>query len=156
MTDITEIKRDLETLTAKVAAYEASKARNWPEKIEAGMRKEDAKNGDLFRSYGRIVLIPPSYPNTYAIALTGESVGCQCYGWGDDPKLEYLGHARDILAIRTDAHEPTGAELVGKRVNCFDTLGRYQFEGDCDEYNPNVTYPYRIGYGWYSKARLAR
>lgn len=33
---------------------------------------------------------------------------------GSEDRFAYLGHARDILTIRTDAHEPTGAELVGK------------------------------------------
>ena len=97
--------------TAKIAELRAEADRLERE----GKIKENAKNGDLFRSYGRIVLIPPSYPNTYALALTGESIGCQCYGWDEDPNIEYLGHARDLLTIKTpDAPEPTGAELVGK------------------------------------------
>ncbi len=28
--------------------------------------------------------------------------------------IRYLGHARDLIRIADDAHEPTGAELVGK------------------------------------------
>jgi len=146
MTDIIEIKRELEALTAKVAAYEAEKAakRNWPERIEAGMvfRQE---NGSRYLVCGsKFVNL-----DTGALWLLGG-------GPSGDDKTDLIFLGKLDLTIRTDAHEPTGAELVGKRVNCFDTLGRYQFVGDCDEYNPNATYPYRIGAGWYFEARLAR
>ena len=83
----------------------------------------------------------------------------------DDGVVDYIAvsdgmnisiKARDILTIRTEAHEPTGAELVGRRVNCFDMLDQLQFEGVCDEYDPDATCPYRIGRAWYFKARLAK
>lgn len=81
----------------------AAKKRNWPEKIDAGM---------LFRSNGKVVAIPPRHPVDHAISLDPERIGMSCYGWENAPDIEYLGHARDLIKIADDAHEPTGAELV--------------------------------------------
>ena len=83
----------------------AAKKRNW---------LEEAKPGMLFRSNGKVVAIPPRHPVDHAISLDPERIGMSCYGWENAPDIEYLGHARDILKIADDAHEPTGAELVGK------------------------------------------
>ena len=115
MTDINDIKRELEALTAKVAAYEAEKVakRNWPEQIEEGM---------VFRfGPSRLCIVAKWFhvPRTLMSLEPGNRMSSQD---GDaafeetervQGKCVYLGHARDILAIRTDAHEPTGAELVG-------------------------------------------
>ena len=76
----------------------AAKKRNWPEKIEPGM---------LFRSNGKVVAIPPRRPVDHAISLNPERIGMSCYGWENAPDIEYLGHARDLLKIVDDAHEPT-------------------------------------------------
>ena len=76
----------------------AAKKRNWPEKIEPGM---------LFRSNGKVVAIPPRHPVDYAISLNPERIGMSCYGWENAPDIEYLGHARDLIKIADDAHEPT-------------------------------------------------
>ena len=116
MTDINEIKRELEVLTAKVAAYEAEKAtkRNWPERIEAGM---------VFRVNGESMMVPNGKPASYLIALTGEKVGMSHYGWESAPGNEYLGHARDILTIRTDAHEPV--EGIDERRQKYANASEY-------------------------------
>ena len=105
MTDINEIKRELEALTAKVAAYEAEKAtkRNWPERIEAGM---------CFR-WGKGLTYIYVQGGTLANIESGETFDAHLGFNGRERDFTYLGHARDILTIRTDAHEPTGAELVG-------------------------------------------
>ena len=97
-------------LIDEARAEMAAKKRNW---------LEEAKPGMLFRSYGAVVAIPPRHPVDYAISLDPEHIGTSCYGWEDAKDLEYLGHARDILTIALppqviEAHEPTGAELVGK------------------------------------------
>ena len=107
MTDINDIKRELEALTAKVAAYEAEMAtkRNWPERIEAGM---------VFKAkMTEATWMAVDGANLVCIA-NGEKggYGVMC-GIASPNALDYLGHARDILTIRTDAHEPTGAELAG-------------------------------------------
>lgn len=83
----------------------AAKKRNW---------LEEAKPGMLFRSYGKVVVIPPRHPVDHAISLDPDHIGTPCYGWEDAKDLECLGHARDLIKIADDAHEPTGAELVGK------------------------------------------
>ena len=83
----------------------AAKKRNW---------LEEAKPGMLFRSNGKVVAIPPRHPVDHAISLDPERIGMSCYGWENAPDIEYLGHARDLIKIADDAHEPTGAELVGK------------------------------------------
>lgn len=106
MTDINDIKRELEALTAKVAAYEAEKAtkpRNWPERIEAGMcfGREDV----------RYVLFGKRLANIESGVIwstNGDPFG------GDQGEFDYLG--KMDLTIRTDAHEPTGAERGGAVV----------------------------------------
>ena len=148
MTDINDIKRELEALTAKVAAYEAAKARSWPERIEAGM---------VFRVNGESMMVPNGKPVSYVIALTGEKVGMSHYGWESAPGIEYLGHARDILTIRTDAHEPTGAELVGRVCEFSDRLTGPWSPGECAAFGQNSSYPYRkAGGAEWRYARLAK
>ena len=76
----------------------AAKKRNW---------LEEAKPGMLFRSNGKVVAIPPRHPVDHAISLDPERIGMSCYGWENAPDIEYLGHARDLIKIADDAHEPT-------------------------------------------------
>ena len=85
---------------AELAAMRATK-RNWPERIEAGMCFEQA-NGSRYLVCGtKFVNL-----DTGALWLLGGGPS------GDDKTdLFYLGKLD--LTIRTDAHEPTGAELVG-------------------------------------------
>lgn len=135
---VAEVKAELAAMRAEKAAK-----RDWPDRIEAG---------DCFEAPTRNVFMQGRGDMLNLICVIGPALGCTVYYTCDDWK--YLG--RDILTIRTDAHEPTGAELVGRRVNCFDTLDQLQFEGVCDEYDPDATYPYRIGKARYFKARLAK
>lgn len=134
---------EMRELLAKLETERATPRRNWPEKVEAGMcfGREDV----------RYVLFGKRLANIESGVIwstSGDPFG------GDQSEFDYLG--KMDLTIRTDAHEPTGAELVGRRVNCFDTLDQLQFEGVCDEYDPDATYPYRIGKARYFKARLAK
>lgn len=100
MTDINDIKRELGALTAKVAACEAEKAtkRNWPERIEAGMCFE--RNGSQY-----------VWLAGQLIDLDRDTTWAGFAGFdGDEASFAYLGKLD--LTIRTDAHEPTGAELA--------------------------------------------
>ena len=139
---------------AELAAMRATK-RNWPERIEAGM---------VFRVNGESMMVPNGKPVSYVIALTGEKVGMSHYGWESAPGIEYLGHARDTLTIRTDAHEPTGAELVGRVVEVTNdpddmTWGR-TYNGKpivVTDHQPDHACPYKVGEaGNWKFARLAR
>ena len=109
MTDINEIKRELEVLTAKVAAYEAEKAtkRNWPERIEAGMCFE--RDGITYVSTVDTMLVCVHGHE----ANIGNIYSRRGYFGAVEDEFRYLGHARDRIKIIEDAHEPTGAELVG-------------------------------------------
>ena len=111
---------------AELAAMRATK-RNWPERIEAGM---------VFRVNGESMMVPNGKPVSYVIALTGEKVGMSHYGWESAPGIEYLGHARDILTIRTDAHEPTGAELVGRLCEFSDDGCNWVALAPCGRFDP--------------------
>ena len=146
MTDINDIKRELEALNAKVAAYEAEKAtkRNWPERIEAGM---------VFRfGADRYLLCGPRLVNL----VTG---GVWCtdsdpFG-GDEKDFTYEGKLD--LTIRTDAHEPTGAELVGKVCEFADLMSGPWSPGECAAFGRNPDYPYKKDGGAEWKfARLAK
>lgn len=128
---------------AELAAMRVTK-RNWPERIEAGDCFEQANGSRYLVCGSKFVNL-----DTGALWLLGGGPS-----GNDKTDLSYLG--KIDLTIRTDAHEPTGAELVGRRVNCFDVLDQLQFEGVCDKYNPDATCPYRIGRAWYFKARLAK
>lgn len=144
---------EMRELLAKLETERATPRRNWPEKVEAGM---------MFRHTEGACYIFPDRDIDDLICVIGDKTDLpgayysRDLFFSDPGHMTYLGHARDILTIRTDAHEPTGAELVGRRVNCFDTLDQLQFEGVCDEYDPDATYPYRIGKARYFKARLAK
>ena len=106
MTDINDIKRELEALTAKVAAYEAAKARNWPERIEAGM---------VFQSPGTTATWMATDVDGLFVCLKGETDSFKAAGRTmrlERDNVPHAGHARNILTIRTDTHEPTGEDLV--------------------------------------------
>ena len=87
---------------AELAAMRVTK-RNWPERIEAGM---------CFR-WGKGLTYIYVQGGTLANIESGETFDAHLGFNGRERDFTYLGHARDILTIRTDAHEPTGAELVG-------------------------------------------
>ena len=131
----------------------AAKKRNW---------LEEAKPGMLFRSNGKVVAIPPRFPVNHAISLDPERIGMRCYGWESAPDIEYLGHARDILTIALppqviEAHEPTGAELVGRVCVYTNDDGRMNNAGQtCEVYEPGRGYSWGSRRMWYKHARLAR
>ena len=80
-------------------AKDAKPQRNWPERIEAGDCFKDAEDNRIWLAISE---------RTFCCVI-GENTGVHAYGHRE--AWVYLG--RDILTIRTDAHEPTGAELVG-------------------------------------------
>ena len=133
MTDINDIKRELEALTAKVAAYEATKARNWPERIEAGM---------VFALFDQLFM-PFSHANDgvcrWKICLNDGmiselgSIGSSSTAFG------YKGRGSDGLRWSdpteacmnaADAHESTGAQrggaVVVPRVDRFTSCPKNQ------------------------------
>ena len=90
---------EMRELLAKLEAERAAPRRNWPEKVEAGMcfGREDV----------RYVLFGKRLANIESGVIwstSGDPFG------GDQSEFDYLG--KMDLTIRTDAHEPTGAELV--------------------------------------------
>lgn len=97
---------------AELAAMRATK-RNWPERIEAGMVFGISEGGMecqyIVSDASRLVCIASNTPGMIGGKWNSESLFR-----GSEDRFTYLGRARDILTIRTDAHEPTGAELVGK------------------------------------------
>jgi len=69
----------------------------------------------------------------------------------------YLGHARDLIKIANVAHEPTGAELVGKVCVYTNDDGRMNNAGrTCEVYEPGRGYSWGSRRMWYKHARLAR
>lgn len=97
---------------AELAAMRATKARNWPERIEAGMVFGISEGGMecqyIVSDASRLVCIASNTPRMIGGKWNSESLFR-----GSEDRFVYLGHARDILTIRTGAHEPTGAGLVG-------------------------------------------
>ena len=163
MTDINDIKRELEALTAKVAAYEAEKVtkRNWPERIEAGMCFGISEGGVecqyIASDASRLVCIASNTPRMIGGKWDSESLFR-----GSESRFTYLGHARDILTIALppqviDAHEPTGAELVGRVCEFADLMSGPWSPGECAAFGQNPAYPYRkAGGAEWKFARLAR
>ena len=102
--DVTNM--ELRNLEAKIeavkAAEKAKPSRNWPERIEAGMVFRHKRQGDYLATFAG-----------YLVCIADGGYWSQDRGFdGDEDQFTYLGHARDILTRRTDAHEPTGTELV--------------------------------------------
>jgi hypothetical protein len=95
-------------MIAEAEAEIAAKKRNWPEKIEAGM---------VFQSPATTATWMATDVDGLFVCLKGEADSFKAAGRTmrlNRESVPHAGRARDILTIRTDAHEPTGAELVGK------------------------------------------
>ena len=92
---VTEVKAELAVMRAEKATK-----RNWPERIEAGDCFKDAEDNRIWLAISE---------RTFCCVI-GENTGVHAYGHRE--AWAYLG--RDILTILTAAHEPTGAELVGR------------------------------------------
>ena len=142
---------------AELAAMRATKPRNWPERIEAGDCFGIEEAGVICKyivsDQSRLVCIASNTPRMIGGKWNSESLF-----HGAEERFTYLGHARDILAILTDAHEPTGAELVGRSVEYFDMDGLMRGRGECVGYDHESANPYKItgGRGWFNSARLAK
>ena len=129
---------------AELAAMRATK-RNWPERIEAGMCFAQA-NGSRYLVCGtKLVNL-----DTGALWLLGG-------GPSGDDKTDLLYLGKMDLTIRTDAHEPTGAELVGRMCEFADLMSGPWSPGECAAFGQNPAYPYRkAGGAEWKFARLAK
>ena len=103
-----------EKLIAEAKAELAAKKRNWPEKIEPGMLFRCPIGTFLIRYRSHGPLGPVNDWDLVEI-FTGRYLSGEGGKFsGQEHEFSYLGHARDLIKIADDAHEPAGAELVGK------------------------------------------
>lgn len=141
---IEERLEQAEKLVAEVKAELAAKAaprRNWPEKVEAGM---------VF-----------SEPNGSANAWFAAGIGFACISgsclgmWRETlpDDCHYIG--KDCIQIRTDAHEPTGAELVGEVCEFSDDGKEWHFTDgrECNGYSESEGYSWGMQGRWWQYAR---
>jgi hypothetical protein len=93
---VAEVKAELTAMRAEKATK-----RNWPERIEVGMcfGREDVR----YVLFGKRLA---SIESGVVWSTSGDPFG------GDQSEFNYLGKLD--LAIRTDAHEPTGAVVVAE------------------------------------------
>ena len=146
---IDEARVELTAMREKAAA-----PRNWPERIDAGM---------VFRHRGGAVYVwaHDRCQELVCLVAGGES---RCGDVFDKDlaracmdSFSYLGHARDLIKIADDAHEPTGAELVGKVCVYTNDDGRMNDAGRaCEVYEPGRGYSWGARATWYRFARLAQ
>ena len=138
-----------EKLIAEAKAEFAAKKRNWPEKIEAGMCFGE-EDGD--KSMWIVC------DDLHLVCVSSYKAGIRWGGWRETKtRLRYLG--RDLIKIADDAHEPTGAELVGKYCEYCDIDGDWDNwgKGECKDFIPGTDQPYlRNQGGRFRFARLAR
>ena len=97
-----------EKLIAEAKAELAAKKRNWPEKIEPGM---------LFRYLDKVWIAMSAtgrHPCDTLVSLeSGFTYALHNLFNGRDQLFVYLGHARDLIRIADDAHEPTACWGMG-------------------------------------------
>ena len=140
-----------EKLIAEAKAEIAAKKRNWPEKIEPGM---------LFRYLDKVWIAMSAtgrHPCDTLVSLeSGFTYALHNLFNGRDQLFVYLGHARDLIKIADDAHEPTGAELVGKVCDYVHADGRTYAGQVCEVYEPGRGYSWGARTTWYKHARLAQ
>ena len=126
-----------------------AKKRSWPEKIEAGMCFGE-EDGD--KSMWIVC------DDLQLVCVSSYKAGIRWGGWRETKtRLRYLG--RDLIKIADDAHEPTGAELVGKYCEYCDIDGDWDDwrKGECKDFTPGTDQPYlRDQGGRFRFARLAR
>lgn len=130
---------------AELAAMRAEKAtkRNWPERIEAGM---------VFR-HGNVVHMVDT--SGALVMIHGDQPGGKWVKWERAP-LEYLGTSFAVLTIRTDAHEPTGAEFLGKCCDFSDDGITWPYTAECEATSLRLGYTWGAHESWYKFARLAK
>lgn len=140
-------------MIAEAEAEIAAKKRNWPEKIEAGM---------LFRHDGGAIYIFPARDCDDLLCVVGDKSDSPGDYYSRDllcsetQSITYLGHARDLIKIADDAHEPTGVELVGKMCQ-FSECDFDEFVTADSECHAFGTKGYMNALGvWWKYARLAR
>ena len=122
---------------------------SWPEKIEAGMCFGE-EDGD--KSMWIVC------DDLQLVCVSSYKAGIRWGGWRETKtRLRYLG--RDLIKIADDAHELTGAELVGKYCEYCDIDGDWDDwrKGECKDFTPGTDQPYlRDQGGRFRFARLAR
>jgi len=127
----------------------AAKKRSWPEKIEAGMCFGE-EDGD--KSMWIVC------DDLQLVCVSSYKAGIRWGGWRETKtRLRYLG--RDLIKIADDAHEPTGAELVGKVCEfSADGVAWEESRFECIRFDENCEVARYLsrGYGWWTFARLAR
>lgn len=131
-----------------------AKKRNWPEKIEPGMCFGLRGFVCIYTDFGDLVIVRSSEGAQNEGKRYAPAEGFA--GLEDD--FTYLGHARDLIKIANVAHEPTGAELVGKRCEDGDWVLRYNHldTGVCKSFAHGADRPYLHQGGQFRFARLAR
>ena len=126
-----------------------AKKRSWPEKIEVGMCFGE-EDGD--KSMWIVC------DDLQLVCVSSYKAGIRWGGWRETKtRLRYLG--RDLIKIADDAHELTGAELVGKYCEYCDIDGDWDNwgKGECKDFIPGTDQPYlRNQGGRFRFARLAQ
>lgn len=139
----------IEEVKAELAAMRATK-RNWPERVEAGM---------VFQSLGTTATWMATDVDGLFVCLKGETDSFKAAGRTmrlERDNVPHAGHARDILAIRTDAHEPTGAEFLGKCCDFSDDGITWPYTAKCEATSLRLGYTWGAHESWYKFARLAK
>ena len=145
-------------LIAEAEAEIAAKKRNWPEEIKSGM---------IFRHNGGALYVScfPLGDERFSLVRlnsaskiwkSGTLCGLDGFGISGDKAFAYLGYACDLIRIADDAHEPTGAELVGKVCEYSDSgfTACMTAKSECRGIGPHG---YMDSRGtWYRFARLTR
>ena len=142
-------------LTDEARAEIAAKKRNWPETIEAGMVFYHNRGGFHYMACST----DGENVNNLVCLKAGQNYSFKNLFHGDEAEFTYLGHARDLIKIADDAHELTGAELVGKYCEYCDIDGDWDDwrKGECKDFTPGTDQPYlRDQGGRFRFARLAR
>ena len=144
--------------TTKIAELRAEAdrlERGWPDKIERGMVFQQMATKEVYIMSGRNRLV--------CVTDGGEWSGDQGFS-NRENDFVYLGHACDLLAIKTPDEEPTGAELRGAKLIgklCdFSEDGIYweDYQGgrECNAYAPPAGYSWGMQGRWFKHARLYR
>lgn len=158
-------------MVAEAEAEIAAKKRNWPEKIEELMvfkRPDVTPKFDVGAGHLFVVCLRGAEKRLLSIDDGSVRSSDSLFGNSGEEGFEYLGRLRDLIPRKTDdAHEPTGAELVGKMCQFSDDGKTWTEPGECDEFDPSdremayhsaveLTLDGDDGRIWFEFARLAR
>lgn len=136
-------------LIAEAEAEIAANRRNWPEKIERGMCFGSNRTKAMWMATDK----PGSFVCIRCSGDNGTGIGATL---GDLKDSTYIGHARDLIKIADDAHEPTGAELVGKMCYVSDDGVNWHGPWRLESHKPTQGWSWGSHETWYQHARLAR